>query len=193
MNSFMVSLQGTSRSGSSSSRGGCNVMSPSDLMGETSMHQMNSYLAGCDVHDEVHRREIAREREAVLNELEDGEPHRPDVRADGIVLSRYAFGLEEARGKTHRNKPCGGISDQLKMPVAHRHVFGRPGESAGARADELAGNAKVAELDYTLPRKEDVRWLDVPVNDLLRVQVRKALQDLPIRNRVPIDTWWWRT
>jgi hypothetical protein len=67
--------------------------------------------------------------------------------------------------------------------MPHRHVFGRPSESAGARADELAGNAKVAELDYTLPREEDVRGLDVPVDDLLRMQVREALQDLPIRNR----------
>jgi hypothetical protein len=70
-------------------------MASSDLMGETSIHyQKNSYLAGCDVHDEVHRREIAREREAILNELKDGEPHRPDVRADSIFLSRYAFGLK---------------------------------------------------------------------------------------------------
>jgi hypothetical protein len=71
------------------------VMASSDLMGETSIYyQKNSYLAGCDVHEEVHRREIAREREAILNELKDGEPHRPDVRAVGIFHSHYAFGLE---------------------------------------------------------------------------------------------------
>jgi hypothetical protein len=37
----MASPQGTSRSGSSSSRGGCNVMASSDLMDEISLYQMN--------------------------------------------------------------------------------------------------------------------------------------------------------
>lgn len=52
-----------------------------------------SYLASRDVHDKVYRCEIARERETVLNELEDGKTHRPDVRADGVFTSRDAFGL----------------------------------------------------------------------------------------------------
>ena len=61
---------------------------------------------------------------------------------------------------------------------SHRHVFGRPSESARTRADELAGNAEVTKLDYALAREEDIRGLDVPVDDFLRVQVRQALQDL---------------
>ena len=55
---------------------------------------------------------------------------------------------------------------------SHRHVLGRPSESARTRADELAGNAKVTKLDYALAREEDVRGLDVPVDDFLGVQVR---------------------
>jgi hypothetical protein len=62
---------------------------------------------------------------------------------------------------------------------SHRHVFGRPSESARTRADQLAGNAKVTKFDYALAREEDVRGLDVPVDDFLGVQVRQALQDLP--------------
>jgi hypothetical protein len=65
---------------------------------------------------------------------------------------------------------------------AHRHVLGRPRESARARADELAGNAKVTKFDYALSREEDIRGLDVPVDDLLGMQVRKTLQDLGSRS-----------
>ena len=62
--------------------------------------------------------------------------------------------------------------------IAHRHVFGRPRESARARTYELAGNAKVAKLDYALPREQDVRGLDISVDNLLGMQIREALQDL---------------
>ena len=61
---------------------------------------------------------------------------------------------------------------------SHRHVFGRPSESACTRADELSRNAKVTKLDYALPREEDIGRLDVPMDDFLRMQVRKALKDL---------------
>ena len=87
---------------------------------------------------------------------------------------------------------CGGGSDKNVNErenrarfrgniVAHRHVFGRPCESARTRAYELAGNAKVAKLDYALPRKEDVRGFDISVDDLLGMQVCEALQDLGFR------------
>jgi hypothetical protein len=66
----------------------------------------------------------------------------------------------------------------IKKPISHRHVLGRPSESARARANELAGNAKVTELDHALAREEDVGGLDVPVDDFLGMQTRKALQDL---------------
>jgi hypothetical protein len=65
-----------------------------------------------------------------------------------------------------------------KKSYSHRHVLGRSGKGARARADELAGNAKVAKFDYALAGEEDVRRLDVPVDDFLGVQVRKAFQDL---------------
>lgn len=33
-----------------------------------------AYLASCDMHNKVHRGEIARERESIFDELKDGEP-----------------------------------------------------------------------------------------------------------------------
>ena len=63
-------------------------------------------------------------------------------------------------------------------PFSHRHVLGRPSESARTRADEFARNAKVTEFDYALAREEDVGRLDIPVDDFLGMQVREALQDL---------------
>ena len=62
---------------------------------------------------------------------------------------------------------------------SHRHVLGRPGESARTRSDQFARNAKVTKFDYALAREKNVRGLDVPVDDFLGVQVRQALQDLP--------------
>ena len=46
------------------------------------------------MHDKIHGREIVGEWKAILHELEDGKPHRPNVRTDSIFLPRYAFGLE---------------------------------------------------------------------------------------------------
>ena len=60
---------------------------------------------------------------------------------------------------------------EISVQNSHRHVFGRPSESARTRADELAGNAEVTKLDYALAREEDVRGLDVPVDDFLGMQV----------------------
>ena len=39
---------------------------------------------------------------------------------------------------------------QIARDFTHRHVFGGPCESTRTRAYELAGNAKVAKLDYAL-------------------------------------------
>ena len=60
----------------------------------------------------------------------------------------------------------------------HRHVLGRPSEGTRARADEVARDAKVAQLDDALSREEDVGRLDITVDDLLGMQVRETLQDL---------------
>jgi hypothetical protein len=84
-------------------------------------------------------------------------------------------------GKVARRKH--GQRARPQRNHSHRHILGRPGKSARTRADQLAGNAKVTEFDYALAREEDVRGLDVPVDDLLGVQVRQALQDLPSRFR----------
>lgn len=52
-----------------------------------------THLAGRYVHNQIYRREIAREGETILDELEDGEPRRPHVRADGVFRPGDAFGL----------------------------------------------------------------------------------------------------
>ena len=49
----------------------------------------------------------------------------------------------------------------------HRHVLGRPSEGTRARTDEVARDAKVAQLDDALSREEDVGRLDVAVDDLV--------------------------
>ena len=61
---------------------------------------------------------------------------------------------------------------------AYRHIQAGARESASHRVDELAGHAEIAQFDDTFSRQEDIRRLDVPVNRLLGVQVRKSLQDL---------------
>ena len=67
------------------------------------MHKW-SYLASRDMHDKVHRREIAREWESILDELEDGKTHRPDVRADAVFPSRDTFGLPVGGNSKERNE-----------------------------------------------------------------------------------------
>ncbi len=61
---------------------------------ELGISKFKTYFAGCDVHDKIHWGEIAREREAILDELKDGEPRRPYVRADSVLRPYDAFGLE---------------------------------------------------------------------------------------------------
>lgn len=75
MNSFIGSLHGTSRSGSSSSNGGCHaIYQTSYAQCKRSRSGVKAYLARCDMHDKIHRGEIARERKTILHELKDGEP-----------------------------------------------------------------------------------------------------------------------
>ena len=91
MKSFIGSLHGTSRSGSSSSTGGCSAIYQTLYARRRS--SAKAYLAGCDVHDKVHRGEIARERESIFDELKNGETRRPYIRANSVFPPCDAFGL----------------------------------------------------------------------------------------------------
>jgi hypothetical protein len=53
-----------------------------------------THLASRYVHNEIHRREIAGERETILDQLEHGEPRRPHVRANRVFRPSDAFGLQ---------------------------------------------------------------------------------------------------
>jgi hypothetical protein len=54
----------------------------------------------------------------------------------------------------------------------HRHVVARSRECSRDGVDELAGDAKIAQLDDTLLREQNVRRLDIPVDDPAVVEVR---------------------
>ena len=93
----MVSLQGTSRSGSSSSWGGCQATSePQSQKGEREGELCRpkiTHLTGCYVHNKVYRPKIAGEGETILDQLEDGEPRRPHICTNRVFRPSDAFGL----------------------------------------------------------------------------------------------------
>ncbi len=99
----------------------------------------------------LHLSPVRGEREPVLSNLEQGHAGRPDIRGDGVRLARDALGRHVVAGSDE------GI----------RLAFGT----------EVAGNAKVAQLDGAIAAEENVAWFDVPVDDLLAVQVGQASQD----------------
>jgi hypothetical protein len=106
-----------------------------------------AYLASCDAHNKVHRGEFARKRKTILDELEDGESRRPYIRADSVFPPYDALGLGVGVIARRKHGTTCGVSEQ---DHSHRHVLGRPSESARTRADELAGNAKVTKFDHAL-------------------------------------------
>lgn len=65
------------------------------------------------------------------------------------------------------------------------HVHRRAHERLGHAEDQLARDAEVAELDEALLGDEDVARLDVPVDDLVPVQVRQPREHA--RRHLPED------
>jgi len=51
------------------------------------------------------------------------------------------------------------------MAQTYRHVKARSGESTGDGINRLSTDAKVAELDRSIPSKQDVAWFDVSVHN----------------------------
>jgi len=171
-------MHGELRSGSSSSCGGCNeismISSPYEREDQI-QGPKRSYLTSRDVHDKVHRCKIARERETVLNEFEDGKTHRPDIHVGGVLPSHDAFGLERKWQGCHEHanhvRVLGNISHTAMYLVVLVKVPTR-------KPMNLPEIPQVAKLDHALLREKDVQGLDVSVDSLLGMKICKTSQDL---------------
>ena len=130
-----------------------------------------AYLVLGDVHHELDRGKIAGEGEPVLDQLEQRNARRPNVRSDGVLVPRQPFRLQ-------RRSAQGSLAGDLLAQGTYRHVETRASKGACHGVDKLARDTEVAELHDAFAREEDVWRLDVAVDGLLLVQVGKALQDL---------------
>ena len=103
----------------------------------------------------LHLSAVGREGEAMLRYLEEGDSSAPNVRCDGVRLSR-----DPLRGHVVR------CTDKC-ICVA----FG----------SELAADAEIAQLDFAISTQEDVAGFDVSMDDLFAVEIGQAIQD-PLGN-----------
>ena len=61
--------------------------------------QKETHLVLSDIHHELDICQIARERESILDQFQEGDPCRPNVGPDAIIETRQSLGLNKGTGR----------------------------------------------------------------------------------------------
>jgi hypothetical protein len=139
-----------------------------------------------DICQKLNRTEVGRVWEAILCQLEEGEPSGPDVCSDRILMAGNSFGLVMSQVfGWHWNVSIPYVREQSKpniplMPVksakgdfyeTHRHVPACARKRTSQTSLKFPTHAKVAELDDSGLGKQYIARFDIAMRNLLAVHV----------------------